>query len=162
MGKFSFTQDENQKIIIKYYQKKEMSIFWTYNKRRWGTTIANGRKDKWLKRTGRPRTMWTVNIKEWTKISYNDCIRVAQDREQWRSMTADLLTTDAHNDDDDDDRFSEKHFQKMISRKGLNHFRHQLTYLPLKQEPLPCSCYLDPSQGSQLHHHFSFICCIYP
>ena len=43
----SFTQDENQKIIIKYYQKKEMSIFWTYNKRRWGATIANGRKDKW-------------------------------------------------------------------------------------------------------------------
>ena len=27
--------------------KKEMSIFWTYNKRRWGTTIADGRKDKW-------------------------------------------------------------------------------------------------------------------
>ena len=43
----SFTQDENQKIIIKYYQKKEMSIFWTYNKRKLGTTIADGRKDKW-------------------------------------------------------------------------------------------------------------------
>ena len=42
-----FTHDENQKIIIKYYQKKEMSIFWTYNKRTWGTTIADGRKDKW-------------------------------------------------------------------------------------------------------------------
>ena len=41
------TTDENQKIIIKYYQKKEMSIFWTYNKRRWDTTIADGRKDKW-------------------------------------------------------------------------------------------------------------------
>ena len=58
--------------------------------------------------------------------------------------------------------FSEKHFQKMISREDLNHFRHQLTYLPLKQEPLPCSCYLNPSQGSQLHHHFSFICFTYP
>ena len=43
---------------------------------------------------GRPRTMWTDNIKEWTKISYNDCIRVAQDRERWRSMSVDLLTTD--------------------------------------------------------------------
>ena len=47
----------------------------------------NGRRGR-----GRPRTMWTDNIKEWTKISYNDCIRVAQDRERWRSMTADLLT----------------------------------------------------------------------
>ena len=27
--------------------KKEMSIFWTYNKRRWDTTFADGRKDKW-------------------------------------------------------------------------------------------------------------------
>ena len=43
---------------------------------------------------GRPRQMWTDNITEWTKISYNDYIRVAQDRERWKSMTADLLTTD--------------------------------------------------------------------
>ena len=32
----------------------------------------NGRRGR-----GRPRTMWTDNIKEWTEISYNDCIRVA-------------------------------------------------------------------------------------
>ena len=32
--------------------------------------------------------MWMDNIKEWTKISYNDCIRVAQDRARWWSMTA--------------------------------------------------------------------------
>ena len=57
--------------------------------------------------------------------------------------------------------FSEKLFQKMISQEGWNHFRHQLTYLPLKQESHPCSCYLNPSQGSQLHL-FSFIYCIYP
>ena len=49
----------------------------------------NGRRGR-----GRPRTMWTDNMKEWTKISYNDSIRVAQDRERWRSMTADLFTTD--------------------------------------------------------------------
>ena len=52
----------------------------------------NGRRGR-----GRPRTMWTDNIKEWTKMSYNDCIRVAQDRERWRSMTLQM----AHNDDDD-------------------------------------------------------------
>ena len=37
----------------------------------------NGRRGR-----GRPRTMWTDNNKEWTKISYNECIRVAQDRER--------------------------------------------------------------------------------
>ena len=27
--------------------KREMSIYWTYNKRKWGTAIADGRIDKW-------------------------------------------------------------------------------------------------------------------
>ena len=39
----------------------------------------NGRRGR-----ERPRTMWTDNTKERTKI-YNDCIRVAQDRERWES-----------------------------------------------------------------------------
>ena len=44
---------------------------------------------------GRPRTMWTDYHQRMDKnIIYNDCIRVAQNRERWRSMTADLLTTD--------------------------------------------------------------------
>ena len=71
-----------------------MSIFWTFVRGNGVQRLLmegriNGRRGR-----GRPRTMWTDNIKEWTKISYNDCIRVAQDRERWKSMTADLLTTD--------------------------------------------------------------------
>ena len=27
--------------------KKEMSIYWTYNKRKWGTAIAEERMEKW-------------------------------------------------------------------------------------------------------------------
>ena len=71
-----------------------MSIFWTYNR---GNEVQrllmegriHGRRGR-----GRPKTMWTANIKEWTIISYDDCVRVAQDLERWRSMTADLLSTD--------------------------------------------------------------------
>ena len=36
-----------KRSLLNTIKKKEMSIFWTYNKRRWGTTIADGRKDKW-------------------------------------------------------------------------------------------------------------------
>ena len=36
-----------QPIFTGVCNGKEMSIFWTYNKRKWGTTIADGRKDKW-------------------------------------------------------------------------------------------------------------------
>ena len=36
-----------KRSLLDTIKKKEMSIFWTYNKRRWGTTIADGRRDKW-------------------------------------------------------------------------------------------------------------------
>ena len=38
---------KTKRSLLNTIKKKEMSIFWTYNKRKWGTTIADGRKDKW-------------------------------------------------------------------------------------------------------------------
>ena len=80
-------------IIIKYYQQRKCQYFGHIRgdgvQRLLMAGWINGRRGR-----GRPRTMWTDNIKEWTKMSYNECIRVVQDRERWRSMTADLLTTD--------------------------------------------------------------------
>ena len=43
---------------------------------------------------GRPRTEWMTNITEWTGMSYEDLVRLAQDREPWRIMTANLLKED--------------------------------------------------------------------
>ena len=40
---------------------------------------------------GRPRTEWMTNITEWTGMRL---VRLAQDREQWRVMTANLLQED--------------------------------------------------------------------
>ena len=37
---------------------------------------------------GRPRTECMTNIKEWTGMRYEDLVRLAQGREQWRMMTA--------------------------------------------------------------------------
>ena len=85
---------KTKRSLLNTIKKREMSIFWTYNKRKWGTTMADEGRINGRRGRGRPRTMWTDNIKEWTKLSYNDCIRVAKDRQRWRSMTADLLTTD--------------------------------------------------------------------
>ena len=43
---------------------------------------------------GRPRTEWMTNITEWTGMRYEDLVRLAQDREPWRIMTANLLKED--------------------------------------------------------------------
>ena len=40
---------------------------------------------------GRPRDSWTGDIKRWCRLTYGDCVRVAQHRGRWRSMTAELL-----------------------------------------------------------------------
>ena len=38
---------KTKRSLLNTIKEKEMSIFWTYNKRKRGTTIADGRKDKW-------------------------------------------------------------------------------------------------------------------
>ena len=43
---------------------------------------------------GRPRTNWTDNIKDWAQMKYCECIRLAQDKQKWRLMTANLLRAD--------------------------------------------------------------------
>ena len=38
---------KTKRSLLNTIKKKEMLIFCTYNKRKRGTTIADGRKDKW-------------------------------------------------------------------------------------------------------------------
>ena len=42
----------------------------------------------------RTRTDWMTNITAWTGMRYEDLVRLAQDREPWRIMTANLLKED--------------------------------------------------------------------
>ena len=43
---------------------------------------------------GRPRMKWMTNITEWTGMRCEDLVRIAQDRESWRILTANLLKED--------------------------------------------------------------------
>ena len=43
---------------------------------------------------GMTRTMWMDNIKDWVNLGYKDCIRNAQNREKWRSITFNLMRAD--------------------------------------------------------------------
>ena len=43
------------------------------------------------RRRGRQKNTWVKDICSWTKKSYSECVRVAHNRNGWRSMVADLL-----------------------------------------------------------------------
>ena len=43
---------------------------------------------------GRPRTEWLTNVTEWTGMRYEELVRIVEDREPWRIMTANLLKED--------------------------------------------------------------------
>ena len=47
---------------------------------------------KWGK--GRSRITWATNIKEWTGKKYGECVRAAANRQEWRSITANLPGAD--------------------------------------------------------------------
>ena len=51
------------------------------------TTVLHGRIAGTRKR-GRPRRRWTDDIKDWTGSSLAECVRAAQDRTCWRTMTS--------------------------------------------------------------------------
>ena len=40
---------------------------------------------------GRPCNTWTGDVTRWCRRKYRDCVRLAQHRGRWRSMTAELL-----------------------------------------------------------------------
>ena len=49
----------------------------------------HGKKGK-----GRPRITLGNKIKEWTGKNYGECVRAGENRQEWRSITANLLGAD--------------------------------------------------------------------
>ena len=37
---------------------------------------------------GRPKTIWTTNITDWTGLSYSEAVRSAQDRKLWAAISS--------------------------------------------------------------------------
>ena len=46
------------------------------------------------KRQGKARVQWMDNIIDWMNLNYCDCVRLANNREEWKSMTVNLLGAD--------------------------------------------------------------------
>ena len=55
--------------------------------------LLEGRIDRKRGR-GRPRTIWMDSIKDLLNLSYKECVRNAENRKKWRSITFNLLRAD--------------------------------------------------------------------
>ena len=100
-----FTMIGNKQLLLNIV-KQEQAAYFGYMIRRDGLQrlFVDG-KQNGKRGRGRPRTFWMDNIKEWTKLSYLDCVRKADDRESWKSIIVNLMGADAHNDDDDESTY---------------------------------------------------------
>ncbi|KAG1671332.1 Craniofacial development protein 2 [Nymphon striatum] len=109
MLKISYTEHRTNEFVLRKIEAKR-SLMNTIKKRKCTYFGHIMRKEDDLQRLllegkiqgrrgrGRPRTAWYHNIKEWTGMRYADCSRKAQNREEWRSMTANLLKADGTED----------------------------------------------------------------
>ena len=88
------TQADEQLYIIPTIKKRKITYFGHMIRRNnihrlLLEGLLEGKRSR-----GRTRTEWMTNITEWTGMRYEDLVRLAQDREPWRIMTANLLKED--------------------------------------------------------------------
>ena len=110
MGKISWMENKTNKEVLKLADER-LYILPTIKKRKtyFGHMIRRNNIHRlllevpleWKLCRGRPITEWLTNITEWTGMRYQDLVRLAQDREQWRVMTANLLKKTPPDNDDD-------------------------------------------------------------
>ena len=85
----------NSKSMLVEMIKRRMLTYFGHLVRREGIQRLlldgkiNGKRSR-----GKQRLTQADYIKESTGMKYSECIRMAQDRRSWRSMTADLLGAD--------------------------------------------------------------------
>ena len=85
---------DNKQLLLNMVKKRQVAYFGhIIRKDRLQRILIvgtlNGKRGK-----ERPRTLWMDNIKEWTKLSYVDYVRKADNRESWKSMIVNLLGAD--------------------------------------------------------------------
>ena len=56
----------------------------------------------------RPTTTWTVNIYEWTGLTYSEAVRKTETRNEWRVIPPTLAWRTEHDDDDDNQYFHDR------------------------------------------------------
>ena len=83
---------DEQLYIIPTIQKRKITNFGHMIRRNnIHRLILEGPLEGKISRGG-PRTKWMTNITKWTRMRYEDLVRLTEDRDPWRIMTAVVST----------------------------------------------------------------------
>ena len=89
-----FTMIGNKQLLLTIVKQRQVASFGYIIRRDGLQRLLVERKLNGKRGRGRPRTLWIDNIKKWTKLSYADCARKADDGESWKPMVVKLLGAD--------------------------------------------------------------------
>jgi len=84
----------SKRMLVKMIKRRKLTYFRHFVRREViQRLLLDGKiNGKWSR--GKQRLTWADIIKGWTGMKYSECIKMAQDRRRWSSMTADLLRAD--------------------------------------------------------------------
>ena len=102
MLRISYTSHATNQEVLKRVNEKGLSLEKNIIMRKtqyFGHLIRKDKMQKSLlegevcakRPRGRPLKSWMKNIKEWTELNFEQCIRGAEDLDYWRGVTTKLL-----------------------------------------------------------------------
>ena len=89
-----FTMIGNKQLLLTIVKQRQVACLGYIIRRDGLQRLVAERKLNGKRGRGRPKTLWIDNIKEWTKLSYVDCVRKADNGESWKPIIVNLLGAD--------------------------------------------------------------------
>ena len=80
-----------KQTLLRTISKRKLPYFFTLDTRKGKTNLLMEGKIEGARCKGKQRRTWTSDVMDWCGQSYVKCVRMAENRKEWSSMTADLL-----------------------------------------------------------------------
>ena len=80
-----------KKTLLRTIQERKLQYFGHLIRGKGKQKLLMEGKIEGTRRKGKQRRTWTSDVMGWCGSSYTKCVRMAENRKEWSSMTADLL-----------------------------------------------------------------------
>ena len=80
-----------KQTLLRTIQERKLQYFGHLIRGKGKQKLLMEGKIEGTRRKGKQRRTWTSDVTGWCGSSYTKCVRMAENRKEWSSMTADLL-----------------------------------------------------------------------